>query len=84
MAGGTPDHRVRPTYSDTVLDDHNGCVTTDCVEATKRLIDSMKTKYTVDASRIYGTGQSMGGASYHMASFDYAYRRIAAMEWLFQ
>ena len=49
-----------PTYSDTVLDDHNGYVTTDYVEATKRLIDSMKTKYAVDASRIYGTGQSMG------------------------
>lgn len=49
-----------PTYSETILDDHNGYVTTDYVEATKRLIDSMKTKYAVDASRIYGTGQSMG------------------------
>jgi hypothetical protein len=29
-------------------------------------------------------GGMMGGASYHMASFDYAYRCIAAMEWLFQ
>jgi hypothetical protein len=26
----------------------------------------------------------MGGASYHMASFNYAYRCIAVMEWLFQ
>jgi hypothetical protein len=31
-----------------------------------------------------GAGGMMGGASYHMASFDYAYRCIAAMEWLFQ
>ncbi|SDA32883.1 Alpha/beta hydrolase family protein [Ruminococcus sp. YE71] len=26
----------------------------------------------------------MGGAAYHMASFDYAYNCIAVMEWLFQ
>ena len=25
----------------------------------------------------------MGGASYHMASFDYAYNCVAVMEWLF-
>ena len=31
-----------------------------------------------------GGGGGMGGAAYHMASFDYAYRCIAAMEWLFQ
>ncbi len=24
------------------------------------------------------------GASYHMASFDYAYNCVAVMEWLFQ
>ena len=34
---------------------------------------------TVD---VYGGG--MGDASYHMASFDYAYNCIAVMEWLFQ
>lgn len=33
---------------------------------------------TIDAS-----GGMMGGAAYHMASFDYAYNCIAAMEWLF-
>lgn len=31
-----------------------------------------------------GPAGGMGGASYHMASFNYAYRCIAAMEWLFQ
>ena len=30
------------------------------MEATARLIDSVKTKYDVEASRVYGTGQSMG------------------------
>lgn len=49
-----------PTYAETILDDHDGYVTTDYVEATARLIDSVKTNYAVDASRIYGTGQSMG------------------------
>ena len=49
-----------PTYAETILDDHSGYATTDYVEATARLIDSVKTSYAVDASRIYGTGQSMG------------------------
>lgn len=30
-----------------------------------------------------GAGSMMGGAAYHMASFDYAYRCVAVMEWLF-
>ena len=29
-------------------------------------------------------GMGAGGASYHMASFDYAYNCVAVMEWLFQ
>ncbi|MBR3235687.1 MAG: prolyl oligopeptidase family serine peptidase [Atopobiaceae bacterium] len=49
-----------PTYSETILDDHNGYVTTDYIEVTKRLIESVSSKYAVDSSRIYGTGQSMG------------------------
>jgi len=31
-----------------------------------------------------GNGGPGGGASYHMASFDYAYNCVAVMEWLFQ
>ena len=31
-----------------------------------------------------GAGADMGSPSYHMASFDYAYNCVAAMEWLFQ
>ena len=30
-----------------------------------------------------GMSGGMGGASYHMASFDYAYNCVAVMEWLF-
>lgn len=49
-----------PTYPETILDDHSGYTTTEYVELTKRLIDSVASSYAVDASRIYGTGQSMG------------------------
>ena len=49
-----------PTYPETILDDHSGYTTTEYVELTKRLIDSVAGSYAVDASRIYGTGQSMG------------------------
>lgn len=49
-----------PTYPETILDDHNGYSTTEYVELTKRLMDSVCEQYAVDASRIYGTGQSMG------------------------
>lgn len=30
------------------------------------------------------TGESVNSSAYHMASFDYAYRSIAVMEWLFE
>lgn len=49
-----------PTYPETILDDHGAYTTTEYVELTKRLIDSVAGSYAVDASRIYGTGQSMG------------------------
>jgi pimeloyl-ACP methyl ester carboxylesterase len=49
-----------PTYPETILDDHGSYTTTEYVELTRRLIDSVTSTYAVDASRIYGTGQSMG------------------------
>lgn len=49
-----------PTYPETILDDHGSYTTTAYVELTKRLIDAVSGQYAVDASRIYGTGQSMG------------------------
>ena len=51
---------VVPTYPETILDDHDGYNTTPYVELTKRFIDYMKATYAVDASRVFGTGQSMG------------------------
>ena len=49
-----------PTYPETILQDQNGYTTTEYVELTKRLIDSVAGEYAVDSGRIYGTGQSMG------------------------
>lgn len=49
-----------PTYPETILDDHGSYTTTEYVELTRRLIDSVSSTYAVDTSRIYGTGQSMG------------------------
>ena len=49
-----------PTYPETILDDHGSYTTTEYVELTKRLIDSVASEYAVDSERIYGTGQSMG------------------------
>ncbi|MCR4611021.1 MAG: prolyl oligopeptidase family serine peptidase [Lachnospiraceae bacterium] len=49
-----------PTYPETILDDHGSYTTTEYVELTKRYIDYMSSEYSVDKSRIYGTGQSMG------------------------
>lgn len=43
--------------------------------------DHMGTDGTTDGG---AGGGMMGGAAYHMASFNYAYRCIAVMEWLFQ
>ena len=55
-----PSFILVPEYPDVVLDDHNGYVTTDYVELTVRLLDSVTSQYSVDSNRIYATGQSMG------------------------
>ncbi len=49
-----------PTYPETILDDQSDYYTSDYVELTKRLIDTVSEEYAVDTDRIYGTGQSMG------------------------
>ena len=49
-----------PEYPDVVLDDHNGYVTTDYLEATVRLLAEVESRYSVDTDRVYATGQSMG------------------------
>lgn len=50
-----------PTYSDVIIDDMQGNEKSKYLNATKNLIDNVSTSYSVDANRIYGTGQSMGG-----------------------
>lgn len=50
-----------PTYSDVIIDDMQGNEKSEYLNATKNLIDNISTSYSVDANRIYGTGQSMGG-----------------------
>ncbi|MBR3313244.1 MAG: hypothetical protein IKG18_03810 [Atopobiaceae bacterium] len=60
-----------PTYPETILDDHSGYTTTEYVELTKRLIDSVTSTYAVDASRIYGTGQSMGCMTHLILASEY-------------
>ncbi|NIH68928.1 alpha/beta hydrolase-fold protein [Modestobacter marinus] len=49
-----------PAYPETILDDHGSYTTTEYVEMTARLIESVTSEYSVDADRVYGTGQSMG------------------------
>lgn len=49
-----------PEYPSVIIDDNAGHTTTEYVEMTTRLLSSVKSKYSVDAKRVYGTGQSMG------------------------
>lgn len=49
-----------PEYPEMVLDDHDGYQTTDYMEMTVRLLQSVESEYSVDTGRIYATGQSMG------------------------
>jgi predicted peptidase len=49
-----------PEFPEVIIDDHDSFTTTDYVELTTRLLDSVTGKYSVDPKRIYGTGQSMG------------------------
>ena len=49
----------------------NGYTTTEYVELTKRLIESVSGRYAVDAGRIYGTGQSMGCMTTRILASEY-------------
>ena len=51
---------VAPVFTETILDDHNGFVTTDWVDLVPRMVEMLAEKYSADANRIYATGQSMG------------------------
>lgn len=51
---------VVPEFPEVILDDHSGHTTTEYVELTGRFVTWLKSKYSVDTRRVYGTGQSMG------------------------
>lgn len=49
-----------PQFPEVILDDHDGYTMTEYVDLTERLIEYVADSYSIDADRIYGTGQSMG------------------------
>lgn len=51
---------VVPSYTETVLDDHDGYTTTDWLDLTGRFVTWLQSQYAIDPARVYGTGQSMG------------------------
>lgn len=63
---GTEDQRkhpsivVVPEYPEVILDDHSGFTMTPYVDLTARFVAYLKSHYSVDPARVYGTGQSMG------------------------
>ena len=51
---------IAPVFTEVILDDHNGFVTTDWVDLVPRMVGALAAKYNADTARIYATGQSMG------------------------
>lgn len=51
---------IVPSYPEMILDDHNGFVLTRYVDLTGRFVEWAVKNYSVDPSRVYATGQSMG------------------------
>lgn len=57
-----------PEYPEVIIDDHGSFTTTDYVELTVRLLDSVTESYSIDTNRLYATGQSMGGMTFLLLS----------------
>ncbi|MCC8168992.1 MAG: hypothetical protein LIO59_01175 [Oscillospiraceae bacterium] len=53
-----PSFVIAPEYPENILEGEDG--TTDYVQATLNLLDAIQEQYSIDASRLYITGQSMG------------------------
>ena len=51
---------IVPAYPEMILDDHGELVITDYVWLTERFVRQMLKDYSIDDSRVYATGQSMG------------------------
>ena len=50
-----------PEYNEVLIDDRFGNYSkSEYINVTVRLINELKSKYSIDSDRIYGTGQSMG------------------------
>lgn len=50
-----------PVFPETLIDDSNGeYKTSEYINITKRLIDSIENEYRIDTNRVYATGQSGG------------------------
>lgn len=49
-----------PEYPSVIIDDHGSFTTTDYIEMTVGLLNSVTSSYSIDTNRLYGTGQSMG------------------------
>ena len=62
---------INPVYPVTVLDDHNGFVTSDYVELTGRFVKYALNTYSIDSKRVYATGQSMGCMTFLVLAAKY-------------
>ncbi len=51
---------IAPVFTEVILDDHNGFVTTDYIDMVPRMVEALAEKYNADTDRLYATGQSMG------------------------
>lgn len=60
-----------PEYPEVIIDDHGSFTTTDYVELTTRLLDSVTGSYSIDKNRLYATGQSMGCMTLMVLSAEY-------------
>lgn len=62
---------IVPTYPEMILDDHDGFVVTDYVWLTERFVRQALQNYSIDPSRVYATGQSMGCMTWLILSAQY-------------
>lgn len=62
---------IVPAYPVTILDDHNGFVITEYIWLTQRFVNWALTNYSIDASRVYATGQSMGCMTWLVLASQY-------------
>lgn len=62
---------IVPTFPEVILDDHNGFVLTEYVELAGRFVRWAVKEYSVDESRVYATGQSMGCMTWLVLSAKY-------------